>query len=413
MSGFGRLLLAVTIGCASVPFRDARASETATAEEKPALVASDVRLTAARDQMALEMDFDQPPAFTLHYVDEPPRLILDLPKTVFTRPDTAVKSHGIVKSVRYGTMSEGQARMVITLAEPLRVTHSEAVPGAGGKGAVLRIDGEKITPDAFRALVSAQTWADPQAEKPKDQLALLSSPVAGDRFLVAVDAGHGGIDTGATSPDGETVEKDITLQFARALVDELNARPGFEAFLTRDKDEFISLSRRVAIARERRANLFISLHADKLRQSDIRGATVYTISDRASDTLSASLAERENLSDELAGIAASDEPEEVADILLDLTRRETQAFAVTFADHIIESFRGQVELINNPHRSAGFIVLGAPEIPSVLLELGFLSNRKDVEALTDPERQKLIARLLGDAIDGYRNQGTAKAGQGG
>ena len=410
---FEGILLAAAILWASVGPGPARASETDADQGPQALVASEVRLAANGGRLSLEMDFDQPPAFTFHYVDQPPRLILDLPRTVFTRPDTDVKVSGMVKSVRYGTMSEGQARMVVTLTEPMKVLRSEAKPLTGSKGAVLLIEGETVSPAAFRDLVSAQTWSEePQATKPAEESNLLTSPVPGDHFLVAVDAGHGGIDTGATSPDGKTVEKDITLAFARALVDQLNGQPGVKAFLTRDKDEFVSLNRRVAIAREHKANLFISLHADKLKQPDIRGATVYTISDRASDTLSASLAERENLSDELAGISASDEPEEVADILLDLTRRETQAFAVTFAGQIIDSFRGQVELINNPHRSAGFIVLGAPEIPSVLLELGFLSNRKDVEQLANPERHKLVARLLAEAILEYRSPDGTVAGQG-
>lgn len=409
----GGLLLAVAVICSVLGAPVARATETALEAGAQALVASDVRLTSSDGRLSLSMDFDTAPVFSYHYVDQPPRLIIDLPKTVFTVPDAQVKPQGMVKAIRYGTMSEGQARMVLTLSEPVKVIRSEPRPTPGGKGVTLVLEGERVTATAFRELVAAQTWAEQQAHAPSSQPNLLSSPVDGDTFLVAVDAGHGGIDTGATSQDGKTIEKEITLQFARALAEELNSRPGLKAFLTRDKDEFISLSRRVAIARERKANLFISLHADKLRQADIRGATVYTISDRASDTLSASLAERENLSDELAGLAVSDEPEEVADILLDLTRRETQAFAVTFAESIIESFRGQVELINNPHRSAGFIVLGAPEIPSVLLELGFLSNRKDVQELTDPARQKLIARLLGEAIAEYRSPGSAKSDHGG
>lgn len=413
MSRFGCLVLAFGLLVSVADMSAARATEAPAAAEIPALVASGVRLTAARDHMRLEMDFDQAPAFAIHYVDQPPRVILDLPRTVFTTPDSAVKADGSVKSIRYGTMAEGQARLVLTLAQPMMVVKSEVAGQPGGKGSILVVEAQKVSVDAFRAVLATQAWAEPQAETPTDRPALLGSPVAGETFLVAVDAGHGGIDTGATSPDGKTIEKDITLQFARTLMDELNRRPGFSAFLVRDKDEFVSLSRRVAIARERKANLFVSLHADKLRQADIRGATVYTISDRASDTLSARLAERENLSDELAGMAASDEPEEVADILLDLTRRETQAFAVTFAERIIDSFRGQVELINNPHRSAGFIVLGSPEIPSVLLELGFLSNRKDVEQLSDPARQILVSKLLADAIERYRSPEKSATGQGG
>ena len=360
--------------------------------------------------MKIEMDFDRKPGFTLHYVDAPPRVIIDLPKSVFTKSGQSLPGSGLVKSVRYGTMAEGSARMVVTLAHPAKVTRSESVER--GKAGQLVIEAEKTDATSFRALVSGQSWADPQVSGEAEQATPGALPPDGT-FVIAVDAGHGGIDTGAVTPDGKVLEKDITLEFARALVTELNGKPGLHAFLIRDKDEFISLSGRVKIARERKANLFISFHADKLKQNDIRGATVYTISDRASDNLSASLAERENLSDELAGIKASDEPEEVADILLDLTRRETQAFSVTFAEQVIQSFKGQVELINNPHRSAGFIVLGSPEIPSILLELGFLSNRKDVAELTDRARRAKIAALLSDAIARYRSPVAAAGGQGG
>lgn len=139
----------------------------------------------------------------------------------------------------------------------------------------------------------------------------------------------------------------------------------------------------MTIARQNNANLFISLHADTLKQKGIRGATVYTLSDRASDRQAQELAERENKSDQIAGVAASTEPPEVADILLDFTRRETQAFSVTLAENIVSSFEGQVGLINNPHRYAGFMVLRAHDVPSVLLELGFLSNAEDEKLLLD------------------------------
>src|SRR5690606_26427334 len=145
--------------------------------------------------------------------------------------------------------------------------------------------------------------------------------------------------------------------------------------LTRDKDEFLSLSQRVQLARSEGANLLVSVHADTLRQKDIRGATVYTISDKASDSLAARLAERENLSDQIAGISLDSEPAEVADILIDLARRETQAFSISVAREVVRTFEGEVLLINNPHRHAGFRVLTAPDVPSVLLELGFLSNK--------------------------------------
>ncbi len=376
------------------------------------MIASGLKLTANERHFKLELSVDRAPQFTFHYVDQPPRLIVDLPRTVFTLPEKVVRGEGLVKSVRYGTMAEGQARMVMGLDRPVKLSRSEAIATAAGTQLIL--EGDFVPREEYEKLVANQDWssAPARAEAASADPLTPSTPEPAAPFLVAIDAGHGGIDTGASSADGKTLEKDITLAFAKKLAERLNATPGIQAFLTRDSDRFLSLTERVEISRQRKANLFISLHADKLKQSDIRGATVYTISDRASDSLSASVAERENFSDELAGIEIVEEPSEVADILLDLTRRETQAFSVTLAQSVIQSFNGQVELINNPHRSAGFRVLRAPEIPSILLEMGFLSNRKDEELLKDEAWRDKIAGLLTDAIVKYR-QPPASAGTGG
>lgn len=404
MADFRRFLAAgvLAAGCF---IAHAQAQDDAAAAEP--LIASALRLTASERHFKLELDLDRAPPFTYHYVDGPPRLIVDMPRTVFTLPKDSVKGQGLVTSLRYGTMGEGQARMVMGLEKPAKLSRSEAIEGEAG--AKLILEGDLVPSDEYSRLVAGQDWSSILAAGKSEQAI---EPVNGPEtpFLVAVDAGHGGIDTGATSTDGKTLEKDITLAFARKLAASLNAVPGIKAFLTRDSDRFLSLSERVEIARRKKANMFISFHADKLKQDDIRGATVYTISDRASDSLSASVAERENFSDELAGIETVEEPAEVADILLDLTRRETQAFSVTLAQSVIRSFDGQIDLINNPHRSAGFRVLRAPEVPSILLELGFLSNRRDEELLKDDAWRDKIARLLTEAIQKYRQPETANGG---
>ncbi len=236
-----------------------------------------------------------------------------------------------------------------------------------------------------------------------------AAPSSG-KFVIAVDAGHGGIDAGATGATTKAAEKDITLAFAQAFTERLNREEGIEAFLVRDKDEFLSLSERVTIARQRQANMLISVHADTLRQSNIRGATVYTISDKASDRMAEELAARENLSDEVAGVSMPQEPAEVTDILLDLTRRETQAFSIAAANAVVKSFEGQVTLINNPHRYAGFQVLRAHDVPSILLELGFLSNKEDEALLLDPAWRGKIADLLTQAVQRYRQPLQANGG---
>ena len=294
-------------------------------------------------------------------------------------------------------MGEGASRIVLTARRPARAVLAEVQANEAGKGFRLVLDCEVISRAGVRRRWSPSRHGSARKRSPggkTDRLSATPEPAADDKFLIAIDAGHGGIDAGAKGAVTKIEEKAVTLDFARTLADRLNKEKGIKAFLIRDKDEFISLSERVVIARQRGAQLFISLHADTLRQKDIRGATIYTISDKASDALAAGLAERENLSDGIAGMEIADEPAEVTDILLDLTRRETQAFSIRMAETVRDSFEGQIGLINNPLRHAGFRVLQAPDVPSVLLEFGFLSNPKDEALLTDPEWREKVSDLL-------------------
>lgn len=351
------------------------------------------------------IDFEQKPDFVIHYVDGPERIIVDLSATAFGFPASDLTPRGLFKDIRYGTMDSDSARMVFTVNRPVKLVVAEVQKNVE-RGFRLVLDVEMTTREQFSAMLEAQDWATSAAVPPQD-----ISPVVEDGvFTVAVDAGHGGIDAGASGVASKTPEKTVTLEFASLLAERLNKVDGVKAFLTREDDTFLSLSQRVTIARQKHADLFISLHADTLAQKDIRGATVYTLSDRASDRMAENLAARENLSDQLAGFSIESGPPEVADILLDLTRRETQAFSVALADNVVKSFEGQVGLINNPHRQANFQVLRAPDIPSVLLEMGFLSNPEDEKLLLDEEWRKKVAALMADAVDRYRRRSVANGG---
>lgn len=377
------------------------------------LIAYAARIAGDDARTRVVIDFDRKPEFSLHYTARPNRLIIDLGETSFGFSEDDLKPIGLFSDIRYGAMGEGASRLVLTARRPVRAVLAEVQPNESGKGFRLVLDCEVISEKALAALVAEQKWvgAERVAGGKTDRLSTTPEPAVEDAFLIAVDAGHGGIDAGAKGVVSKIEEKVVTLDFAKTLVDTLNKTKGVKAFLVRDKDEFISLSERVVIARQRGAKLFISLHADTLRQKDIRGATVYTISDKASDALAASLAERENLSDGIAGVEISDEPAEVTDILLDLTRRETQAFSIRMAETVLDSFEGQIGLINNPLRHAGFRVLQAPDVPSVLLELGFLSNAKDEALLTDPKWREKVSGLLATAIEKYmESAGVARGG---
>nr|WP_285880524.1 N-acetylmuramoyl-L-alanine amidase [Rhizobium calliandrae] len=381
---------------------------TAVAAADP-LLAYGARIAGDDARTRIVIDLDREPAFFVHYLDNPVRVVVDLPATAFGFPAKDLKPVGLFKDIRYGTMDEDSARIVLTAAKPVKLVMAKVQADEDGKGHRLVLDAEMLPAAQFAELIRQQSWTNDDTAKDVGPVASMEKADPGS-FLVAVDAGHGGIDAGATASDGVTQEKEITLTFAKLLADKLNAQPGIKAFLTRDKDEYLSLSQRVTIARQNHASLFISLHADTLKQKDIRGATVYTISDKASDKLASEVADRENNSDQLAGAETQAQPAAVADILMDLTRRETQAFSISLAQDVLTSFTGQIAMINNPHRHAGFRVLQAPDVPSILLELGFLSNKDDEKLLLDPDwRQKLADRLT-DAVKQYRVSTIANGG---
>lgn len=410
---FSRIALLLLLTVAGVGTAGDAAS---AAQDNPAdsLAAYAARIVGDRARTRIVLEFDRRPEIAVRYIGKPDRIVVDLPSTVFTFPEADLEARGLFRDIRYGSMDAGSARLVLTADRPARLVASEVMANENGEGYRLVLDAEMVSQQDFEKLVNEQSWMtasvdDASASLRGGRVAAVERATTG-AFVIAIDAGHGGIDAGATGAATKTQEKEITLAFAKALAERLKGEPGIEAFLVREGDEFLSLAERVTIARQRGANLLISFHADTLRQNNIRGATVYTISDKASDRMAADLAERENLSDAVGGVSYSSEPAEVSDILLDLTRRETQAFSISMADSVVKSFEGQVALINNPHRYAGFRVLQAHDVPSILLELGFLSNKEDEKQLLDPAWRVKIAELLAAAIKRYRLPVVANGG---
>ncbi|MEN9894242.1 MAG: hypothetical protein RIR97_94 [Pseudomonadota bacterium] len=373
-------------------------------------VATEARIAGDDARTRIVIDFESAPTISVHYLHNPERIIVDLNDSKFNFPASQLQPLGLYSDIRFGTMTPGMSRIVLTLKRPARLTTAEVQGNESGTGYRLVLDGEMTDEATFADLVKSQVWQKTDKSDVNAEAVAKNDSETSEQFIVAVDAGHGGIDAGATGIDSKTQEKEITLDYAKAFVDLLNAEPGIHAFLTRDRDIFLSLSERVTLARQKKANLFVSIHADTLPQKDIRGATIYTISDKASDNLAENLARRENKSDEIAGVPLENEPAEVADILIDLARRETQAFSISLADVIVKSFEGEINLINNPRRAAGFRVLMAPDVPSVLIELGFLSNRDDEAQLINPEFRKKVAARLTEAVRVYRDKQGRKNG---
>lgn len=371
----------------------------AAASMAPSLSALTFRMAGDAQRTRVIVNFDQEPQISLLLLANPYRLVLDMPEARFGFDDSSLAARGLVTSVRYGLAGKGRSRIILTMKGPFKVENLNVYRLDETRGYRLMADIVASTEEEFRtAMTGNRTGSSFGLSR---QTSPLASRLFGDEkpFTVMIDPGHGGIDSGAESV-GNLKEKDLTLAFARELRDRLAQEKGMRVLMTRDDDIFLRLSERVRLARESGADLFISIHADKINQSDIRGATVYTISDKASDAVAHAMAERENKSDTLGGAVPEEQPE-VADILLDLMRRETHSFSLIFAEDVVANLRGKIALINNPHRFAGFQVLRAPDVPSVLIELGYLSNKEDEKLLTDPEWRKLFADRIALAVKNF------------
>lgn len=362
-----------------------------------ALRAASYKVSGTTKQTRVDIEFSRDPAMNWFLLRAPYRLVIDLPLTEFAFDPASLKAGGIVASVRYGEADEGRSRVILTAKKPFKV-EKVSIPVADADGKVpVSIELKSASRNEFEAALAEQRTTTASTGSAAD--ALPAAP-ADDRFTVVVDPGHGGIDGGAKSANG-TVEKAITLAFAQELKKKLEESGRYNVLLTRETDVFIPLDARVAFARKHGARLFISIHADTIRVKGLRGATVYTVSDQASDAESAALADRENLADAMGGIEIKEENQEVADILVDLIRRETHGFSVSFARTLLGELESTVKLINNPHRHARFRVLRAADVPSVLVELGYLSNVEDEQQLNSPDWRGKIADSVVQAISAF------------
>jgi N-acetylmuramoyl-L-alanine amidase len=372
--------------------------------------ASDFKMAGDALKMRIVLQFDREPDPKWFLLRGPHRLVIDLPQTAFVVQPKALKPRGLIRNIRYGVLDEGTSRLILTARGPFAVDKVDVIANEDGKGYRLVAEISASSDRKFdQALADQAQTTGSTVSTPKGDRVGKPAVAPGKRFTVVIDPGHGGIDGGAEGLNG-TVEKSITLAFALELRNKLAKTGKYDVFLTRDTDEFLRLDERVRIARQHEADLFISIHADTISRKGIRGATVYTVSDKPSDAEAEATADRENLSDTLAGIDVKEENHEVADILVDLIRRETHTYSVRFARSLVGELSPTVELINNPHRSAGFKVLRAPDVPSVLVELGYLSNAKDEEQLRNPDWRDKAADRIAAAIGLFAG---AKTGAGG
>jgi N-acetylmuramoyl-L-alanine amidase len=400
---FGRIAVILMMAVALWPI--VTGSPTQASENETRLLISGARVAGDDVRTRFVVDLDRQVKPVISALADPHRLIIDLPEADFELPDDAGRDgRGLITAWRYGLFAKGKSRIVLDVSAPVAVDKTFVLPAIDDQPARMVIDFVRSTREDFlefarKARQKRTVTATRRAGGKGDKLA---TDADRDRPLILLDPGHGGIDTGATGSGG-TLEKAIVLDFASILKRKLEETGRYTVHLTREDDTFIPLAERVRIGHDLQADLFISVHADSVRRGRklARGSTVYTLSDKASDQLAGELAERENMSDIIAGVELEDEPAEVADILIDLTRRETRNFSVFFARTLVNELKSAVRLINNPHRSAGFRVLKAHDVPSVLVELGYLSNTHDEKLLISEEWRQRMAVAMVEAIEAF------------
>jgi N-acetylmuramoyl-L-alanine amidase len=365
------------------------------AEARPAVaVAAD--LASDGDRTHLVFTLSREVAARVSSMERPDRVIVDLPEVTFHLPaETTRKRAGLVASFRYGLFAPGRSRVVIELAQPALVSRVDVASDASGL-ALLRIELIRADRQAFR---KAAETGDAAAEVTATGSA---APAGRDpRPLVAIDPGHGGIDPGAIAVGG-ALEKEIVFGFAEHLRRRLEGSGRYRVVMTRGGDAFVALDERVRIARDAKADLLISIHADSISAAPhIRGLTVYTGSEQASDTESQRLAERENKADAAAGLDPDFAPGEVADILQELTVRETRSFSQRFGQTLVGAINPLMPLSKKPQRQAAFRVLRAPDVPSVLVELGYLSSSQDIDLLLSETWRDRSTAAMASAIDRF------------
>lgn len=378
------------------------------AEAAPGVVAVAAEMSQEAGRTRLALTLSGPVATRTFALEGPDRIVVEAPGLNCQLPPEANRSRGgLVLALRCGFVAIGRSRLVIDLAAPARVTRLEQVDGKVAGATVLVLELARTDRDTFR-----QEAGRAPAEPRRDPDATGSIPGGArtdGRPLVAIDAGHGGIDPGARALTGDN-EKDIVLAFAQALRDRLVAGGLVRVLMTRDGDVFVPLDDRVRLARSGGADLFVSIHADSITSPLVRGATIYTGAERATDLDSARLAERENASDTVAGLAPGQAAAGVGDILQDLTVRETRGFSHRFAAMLQGGLAPTTRFTVQPHREAGFRVLRAADMTSVLVELGYLSNQKDSDLLLSDDWRRRNTEAMASAIERFlRSRITVRA----
>ena len=330
---------------------------------------------------------------------DPFRVVIDLPEVDFDLPEERIgDGAGLISKLRYGLFRPGTSRFVLDLASPSKVTKHFILKPDGGKPWRLVLD---IAPTTRADFIASMRPSEADNPNPVTAVPVPSTPRQKARPVVVVDAGHGGVDPGAIGVSG-VYEKKIALDYAREVARLLKASGKYDVVLTRNRDIFLPLRERVRISRAAGADLFLSMHANTHPKRATRGFSVYTLSDRASDKEAAALAALENKSDVIGGVNLGNYSDDVQNILIDFAQAKTNELSVKFArDILVGQVKTSASLLTRPWRSAGFAVLKAPDVPSVLVELGYISNPREERLLVTQKHRRELSAAIVEAVDVY------------
>jgi N-acetylmuramoyl-L-alanine amidase len=388
-----------------------------------ALEVRDVRFGVDQDKTRLVIEMDGDADFEVFVLDNPYRMVVDLPAFTWSVGALSQQQAAGVVAVRHGALKLGISRIVFDLNRPVSIQKAFVLPPAQGKPYRMVVDFANVPVSIF-AKTKGKSFGEldsfapplpkvtPQNTEPPRMAGAVPVPQRKnftprrvvEKPLVIIDPGHGGVDPGAIASSG-LQEKKVVLALAKQLRAELEGTGRYRVKMTREKDQFIKLRDRVEFARKHKGDLFVSIHADSIDKKHVRGASIYTLSEKASDKQTARLAARENKVDLIAGIDLSTEDEDVVNILVDLARRDTMNQSKFFAGKLVSTLpTNGVKMLERPHRYAGFAVLKAPDIPSILVEAGFMSNSAEAQRLNTKAYRQKVARGLRKGIDAYFEQ---------
>lgn len=379
-------------------------------------VANDARIGGDLSRTRFVADLSSVVDFRVFALSDPYRVIVDLPEVKFLMPSgVGAKGKGLVSAFRYGLFATGKSRIVIDVVEPVLIEKAFVRKPENGQPARLVIDLVRASKEEFdkqqNRQAVLQSFAPRGFQTQTERVTPDIDAKKKGKSVIVIDPGHGGVDPGAIGVGG-VYEKNITFAFAQMLKAKLDATGQFKVVMTRDQDVFIPLADRVERARAEQADLLLSIHADALdikhpllgvkNAAEVRGASIYTLAEEASDDFAKVIAARENRSDVLAGVDLPGSPDDdLASILMDLMHRETKNLSVSFAKMLLGNLKGTLELTGHPHRFANFRVLKAQDVPSVLMELGYLSHAEDERALTSDEWRSKVSDAIVESIKAF------------